>query len=54
MTIETHRDIGDTVVVNGVEKEIKSIHIYISGETYTERYYFGDAEWYTELKEKTK
>lgn len=48
MKIETQRNIGDSVEVNGEMKRIIAMHLYINdkGEL-TERYFFGNHEWYT-------
>ena len=47
MTIKTKYDVGDVVVVEGVERKIISVHIYESDNKHTERYYFGNREWIT-------
>lgn len=48
MEIKTQRNIGDSIEVNGEMKKIIAMHLYINdkGEL-TERYFFGNQEWYT-------
>ena len=47
MTVTTRYNIGDKIVVEGYEKTIKSVHLYLSEQKQTERYYLGDEEWLT-------
>lgn len=48
MTITTTFNFGDTMIIDGQEKEVKAVHLYISENgTCTERYFFGNGEWYT-------
>lgn len=55
MTIKTRYDIGDVVIVGGVERKIVSAHIYESDNKHTERYYLGNEEWITIVrKDKEK
>ena len=48
MTITTTYDFGDTTEVNGEQREVKAVHLYVS-ETgvITERYYLGEQTWHT-------
>lgn len=47
MTTSTLYEIDEHITVNGENKRIISVHIYISPKKHTERYYFGNGEWLT-------
>lgn len=52
MLIETIRNIGDHLVINGKDHEIISIHLYESKDKHTERYYLGNGTWFTQTFDK--
>lgn len=47
MTVKTQYEIGDKLTINGERYKIRAVHIYVSNEKQTERYYLGDAKWLT-------
>ena len=48
MTIETLHNIGEFIPdKNGRTREILGVHIWMSGNKQTERYYFGNCDWRT-------
>ena len=48
MTIKTKWEFGEKIVIDGQQKKVKAVHIYVSEQgIQTERYYFGKQEWYT-------
>ena len=53
MTVTTRYNIGDKIVVEGYERTIISVHLYLSEKKQTERYYLGDGQWLTlHIKDK--
>lgn len=48
MTIKTKYEFGENIIIDGQQKKVKAVHIYVSEYgTQTERYYLGNQEWYT-------
>ena len=47
MTVTTRYNIGDKLFIDGCEMKIKGVHIYLSDDNQTERYYLGDGQWLT-------
>lgn len=47
MKISTKYDIGDKLHISGETRKIKDVHIYLSDNIQTERYYLGNQEWLT-------
>lgn len=48
MTFDTLYNIGDVILDNkGQEKEIMGVHVWLSDNKQTERYFFGNAQWRT-------
>lgn len=47
MEIKTLMNIGDNVFFEGRVHKIIGIHIYVSNEKQTERYYLGEEKWLT-------
>ena len=52
MTIQTKYNIGDCIMVNGEARKIVSAHIYDSEKKHTERYFIGNHEFITVIREK--
>jgi hypothetical protein len=48
MTITTTYDFGDTIEVDGEQREVQAVHLYVSeAGVITERYYLGERKWHT-------
>jgi hypothetical protein len=47
MTVKTKYDIGDRIIIAGKSQTILAVHIYVSPEKQTERYYLGKQTWLT-------
>jgi hypothetical protein len=47
MTISTLYNIGDKLAIDGEERTIEGVHIFVSNNVQTERYYLGDRCWVT-------
>ena len=53
MKITTSYNIGDEIKIGCTAKKILAVHLYISDNKHTERYYLGEREWLT-LKVKNR
>ena len=53
MTIKTKYNIGDKIAVDGEDRHILSVHLYVSDKKQTERYYLGNEELVTTHNDKT-